>query len=661
MEIKNEEIEYAAQVILNDLNAFYTGDVSLKTGKRAEIIKSMESTNILACPGSGKTTVLLAKLLILGKRTPFQNGRGICVFTHTNVAIDEIKHKLGAKTDSLFTYPNFFGTIQQFVNKYLAIPSFVHKHGFRPQINNDYYYEAVRRKYESGALMRSQVWIQSQVSHSRIPPYVYVGNLRFNLRDKNIITNDILSSDHFANPTTPTYNAIQLFKNQIFNDGYLSYDDAYVEAFEQLNNPTVIEAIRNRFQFVFVDEMQDSGSHQLEILDRIFNDQADIIYQRFGDVNQAIYSDGNNHGAWMPTNVDSIQISDTKRFSNSICQVINNLRINKSSEENLLTSSSNQPVIRPTVILFLPENIKKVIPKYAQIINDLNIRDEKGHYAIGRIAKEPQNGSHSLLSYYPEFDRSFGRSREIFNCLESYLLKSSNKDFSVKERYDSIINSILHLLEIENIKNELTRRKYTKRTLLQFLQTKNETKYHELREIISDWLYLDSINKIQVTNYLIELISEFWERDLQINHSFFTENHNQDEPSNSEKNNRLYFNFPPGSDENLVTININTVNGEKGRTHTSSLYLETYKNTYDVEKMIGYMSGSDLPYYVRGAKVGQLNLTPTQQMLIKFGYVGMSRAQKLLCVAVRSSVVNDDMKIRLQNNGWDINEDLCNI
>ena len=54
---------------------------------------------------------------------PLENNQGICVLTNTNVSIDEIKSKLGNKADILFKYPNHFGTIQSFVDKFLAIPA----------------------------------------------------------------------------------------------------------------------------------------------------------------------------------------------------------------------------------------------------------------------------------------------------------------------------------------------------------------------------------------------------------------------------------------------------------------------------------------------------------------------------------------------------------
>lgn len=91
-----------------------------KSSERRKIIDYWGSANIVACPGSGKTTVLLVKLLLLSKRMPFDDGSGICVLTHTNVAIDEIKHRLGNKADILFEHPNFFGTFQSFVGKYIS-------------------------------------------------------------------------------------------------------------------------------------------------------------------------------------------------------------------------------------------------------------------------------------------------------------------------------------------------------------------------------------------------------------------------------------------------------------------------------------------------------------------------------------------------------------
>lgn len=86
------------------------------------VIRCWHSTDVAACPGSGKTTVLLAKLKLLADRMPLENGAGICVLSHTNVAIDEIKNRLSAYADRLLSYPNYIGTIQSFVDRFVTMP-----------------------------------------------------------------------------------------------------------------------------------------------------------------------------------------------------------------------------------------------------------------------------------------------------------------------------------------------------------------------------------------------------------------------------------------------------------------------------------------------------------------------------------------------------------
>ena len=82
----------------------------------------MDSCDLLAVPGSGKTTALQAKLYCLSKLRPRSATDGILVLSHTNAAVDEIKKKLSKACPNLFEYSNFVGTIQDFVDSYLAIP-----------------------------------------------------------------------------------------------------------------------------------------------------------------------------------------------------------------------------------------------------------------------------------------------------------------------------------------------------------------------------------------------------------------------------------------------------------------------------------------------------------------------------------------------------------
>ena len=110
--IKNEHIKEAENLLING-NKF-------DNEERIPFIKNLNSCDLLAVPGSGKTTVLLAKLYCLSKHIPFKDGSGILVLSHTNAAVEEIERHLKRHCPNLFEYPNFVGTVQRFTDEFLA-------------------------------------------------------------------------------------------------------------------------------------------------------------------------------------------------------------------------------------------------------------------------------------------------------------------------------------------------------------------------------------------------------------------------------------------------------------------------------------------------------------------------------------------------------------
>ena len=84
------EIEKLANIEITDEDILWVeemmgGKVHFDSA-RVNVLKNMDSVDIQAFPGSGKTTILVAKLAILAKKWPYSNA-GICVLSHTNVAI----------------------------------------------------------------------------------------------------------------------------------------------------------------------------------------------------------------------------------------------------------------------------------------------------------------------------------------------------------------------------------------------------------------------------------------------------------------------------------------------------------------------------------------------------------------------------------------------
>ena len=78
MKIKPENIARAEQLVLPDGGHF--------DEERIQFINRLESGDLLAVPGSGKTTALRAKLYCMAKELPLKDGRGILALSHTNVA-----------------------------------------------------------------------------------------------------------------------------------------------------------------------------------------------------------------------------------------------------------------------------------------------------------------------------------------------------------------------------------------------------------------------------------------------------------------------------------------------------------------------------------------------------------------------------------------------
>lgn len=97
-----------------------TRHLSLDESRRRAILNS---TDVQACPGSGKTTLVGLKLMLLLENW-HDAYSGICVLTHSNVGIAEILSRVGSDVagSKLLSYPHFIGTIQDFTNTFLALP-----------------------------------------------------------------------------------------------------------------------------------------------------------------------------------------------------------------------------------------------------------------------------------------------------------------------------------------------------------------------------------------------------------------------------------------------------------------------------------------------------------------------------------------------------------
>ena len=138
LQITSDDIAYAELILFKRTGVF--------DQERIRFISEMNTCDLQAVPGSGKTTVLLAKLLILERYLPLPDNKAILVISHTNAAIHEIKDKISVYCPRLFSSPHFIGTIQAFVDKFMAIPYYTTKCKRKlKRIDDEIYYEKISK------------------------------------------------------------------------------------------------------------------------------------------------------------------------------------------------------------------------------------------------------------------------------------------------------------------------------------------------------------------------------------------------------------------------------------------------------------------------------------------------------------------------------------
>ena len=411
---------------------------------RINIIKNDTSCYVQASPGSGKTTVLLAKLIILANRMPLPDGKGVCVLTHTNVAIDEIKAKLGQKADILFRYPNFFGTIQSFLHKFVTTAALQYFYGSQiSYVDDDIAQTVLLKKYEKlsrenklkklvfahiaskkhiieideinalggvDALTNANVIrpigkkiIKYDFQLSKYDLSSLPNNIRqlIRLRRDTILANQskeiilsfkadwvnrkILTDSNPIGMTTEAGSAYLSIKEEMFSEGVLSFVDAYDLAFRYIreNNLDFSTFSNYRFKYLFIDEVQDCDKKQVELIKSIFADTK-VIVQRFGDYCQAIF-DGEDNDRVEIEELKGDRVSyihDSNRFGEKIAKPLRTLCM---EDNRSLVGNDSVPSLKPIIITYVDP--LAVIPKFVELLNSMTIT-EKGKLTVLEVANK---------------------------------------------------------------------------------------------------------------------------------------------------------------------------------------------------------------------------------------------------------------------------------
>ena len=588
-EINDDEIEKIYEILFNKKGNFEE--------EKQKIIKSFESCCIEAVPGSGKTTTLVAKLIILAEKLNKGNyEKGICILTHTNIGIDIIKEKLGMKGDVLFRYPNFVGTLQSFIDNYLAIPYYKKKYRRKVDIiDND-----VANSYNLKFLKNSSYFKQKGNMDTEKLYYNFYDEY-FYIEEKAILK----SKD------SNTYKS--LFSR--IENNILRYEEAIQLGKIYVNEyPNLKEYFSERFFLALVDEMQDTTQDAFEILENLF-DKEKVIVQYIGDRNQNLY---NGTDKWYLSSKENPKLNISNRFGKNIANFLNYIRENL--QDKPIKGNSNIEDYKP--ILFLYDSLdkneeegnNKIFDEFIKVIKGKGLDKKEGSFkVIGHVGKENRNIT--ISSYFKEFSKK----EKIIHF--NKILKKNSKSQPENKKIIKELKSKIELFLKKEDKEEL------KEKFDEFI--KIEENRIDFNRIIYNYLLDKDENKfLDNLFYFLERILKESLKKEKFNEIFKikeVENKNNNEMNTYIKDN--------------IKLEINTVHGVKGETHLATLYLDTFWYKYDISHYLIKLLSSKL---TNKQKNNIQNIKRNRNI-----FVGASRARYLLCFVCKGKkaempdIIND--------------------
>lgn len=222
---------------------------------------------VRACPGSGKTFTVAAKMAKLLKNWQYSH-QGVAVISFTNVAWQEIQKELKTtfSVNIPVKHPHFLGTIDSFINNFIFFPYgyLVLNCKYRPKLVGE---PAYPWKIESGFYNQFFDKVSCDTE----------GNF---VTDSRII--NLNDPKH--------YKGIQRMKKVFWRKGYVNQSDSdyfSMKLFEKY--PSIAKTIALRFPYIIIDEAQDTSGIQSKIIEILAKTEELKNIILVGDPDQAIF------------------------------------------------------------------------------------------------------------------------------------------------------------------------------------------------------------------------------------------------------------------------------------------------------------------------------------------------------------------------------------
>ena len=407
--------------------------------------------------------------------------------------------------------------------------------------------------------------------------------------------------------------------------------------FEYKDLPKILSS---RFPVVLIDEAQDTNKSQSRLLATLFDPQTCVV-QRFGDTDQQIFDFGDPAvtDAFPVRYKNELILNETQRCNPYVSGVASKFSLSGINIVSVVEVNDRQPL--PHLILFDESTSNKVIKRFAELVssNIVDLPKDATIKAIGQIGqgkldekKFPQTICHYEPTYIKPGNPRLGRPKNLQELIKNtrvLFAESGENYYSLNMFFAGILRLLADELKI-NYGTPYPFRNVTKQLLAEEfnLREKGLELYSGLMAVYNE-IITSEIGYLQIKQKIEELLNrtEFRKHNKSFLNNFTL--------SNMEQNNSITVSDTP--------IELNTIAGIKGETHTATLVLETFFHKHNIENAIRTMlTGS--------AKEKNSDRASKR---IKHLYVAMTRPTAFLCLALPQSKFKELCKITTIKNWFD--------
>jgi DNA helicase-2/ATP-dependent DNA helicase PcrA len=410
-----------------------------------------QNFKVYAGPGAGKTTWLIKHLeKVLRNSKRLGKTRKIACITYTNVAADQVinglncsKSRFEVSTIHSFLYNNVVKPFSHLIEKKDNGEILFNTEMLVGHDEHIVQGDRLRRWIKTISKLNKKNYNVYHKPENKLKVITELSSLDYVFKDGLL---ELITRQHRGAKLPKSNGELWLYKEKYWKDGIMHHEDVLYFSYLILSRSSkIIEFIRSKFPYVFVDEFQDTTELQTWILEKICKTQTKIGI--VGDLGQSIYkftgAKRKDFVKFKKEDISEYKIDINHRSTKNIITFLNELR----SDINQTYNSDVNDGSYVEVFVGEIQNAQKKINQNLSADELLYILTRKNK-SVSEINEQIALVDKDLLKEIYSQDSNSSRAKLIHSIIMGY-------KYHVKDDYKHSMTEILKPLKRARNKNIL--------------------------------------------------------------------------------------------------------------------------------------------------------------------------------------------------------------